>query len=208
MRVKVYKGRGPGNGFSRRAPPPPRAGTKSSAVRALLCRESTCNPLTVTAEAAGSSPVVPAILPKDLARFWKFGAIHKKIHITGRPPTPVSFFRWQNHFHHFTLRPPLCTADRVGVDVHGDVAVGVAHQRLHRLHILIVLSKKCRKGVSTYAIRIASEFRPAAQRAEYNCAILPGPRLVSGHGTFGSQRPSHRSFPLTRPPPGWTILPP
>ncbi len=43
----------------------------------------------------------------------------------------MSLFRWQNHFYHFALRPPLLTADRVGVDVHGDVAVGVTHQKLH-----------------------------------------------------------------------------
>src|SRR5207249_977712 len=55
-----------------------------------------------------------------------------------------------DHFHHFALRPPLLTADRVGVDVHGDVAVGVAHQRLHRLHILIILSKKRGKCVTEY----------------------------------------------------------
>jgi hypothetical protein len=39
----------------------------------------------------------------------------------------------QNHFHNFPLRPPLFAADRVGVDVHGDVAVGVAHQGLYGL---------------------------------------------------------------------------
>ena len=56
----------------------------------------------------------------------------------------------QNHLHHFRLRPPLLTADRVGVVVHGDVAVGVAHQRLHRFHILIILGKKRRKCVTEY----------------------------------------------------------
>jgi hypothetical protein len=30
----------------------------------------------------------------------------------------------------------------MGVDVHSDVAVGVAHQRLHGLHILIIFGKK------------------------------------------------------------------
>jgi hypothetical protein len=47
-----------------------------------------------------------------------------------------------NHFHHFALRLPLLAADSVGVDMHGDVAVGVARQRLHGLHILVVLSEK------------------------------------------------------------------
>jgi len=59
-------------------------------------------------------------------------------------------FRWQNHFHYFALRPRLLTADRVGVNVHRDVAIGVAHQRLHCLHILIILGEKRRKCVTEY----------------------------------------------------------
>jgi hypothetical protein len=56
----------------------------------------------------------------------------------------------QNHFHHFRLRPPFLATDGMRVDVHGDVAVGMAHQRLHRLHILIILGKRRRKCVTKY----------------------------------------------------------
>ena len=42
---------------------------------------------------------------------------------------------WQDHLHNFLLRPSLLTCHGVRVDVHGDVAVGVPHEGLHRLHI-------------------------------------------------------------------------
>jgi len=71
-----------------------------------------------------------------LAHFWKIGAIHKKIHIKRHPVRPVSFFFRQNHFHHFALRPPLLAADSVGVDVHAEVAVGVALQREEPISLL------------------------------------------------------------------------
>jgi hypothetical protein len=49
----------------------------------------------VTAAAAGWSPVVPPLIPKELGDFWKIGAIH--------PLRPVSFFLPAGSF------PPLCT---------------------------------------------------------------------------------------------------
>ena len=59
---------------------------------------------TVTAEGAGSSPVVPAIHSKRVRRFWKIGAIHKKIHIKPYPPTlPVVTVPAESP-------PPLCSA--------------------------------------------------------------------------------------------------
>jgi hypothetical protein len=75
-----------------------------------------------------------------LVYFWKIGAMYKKIHIKRHPQALPLLFRGQNHFRHFALRPTLFAPHRVGVDIHGDVAVGVAHQRLHSLHILIILS--------------------------------------------------------------------
>jgi hypothetical protein len=103
----------------------------------------------VTAEVASSSLVVPAILSKGLNSIFERMAWYTKrctLSDTFRGHHLVPFR--QNHLHHFRLRPPLLTADRVGVDVHGDIAVGVAHQRLHRFHILIILGKKRRKCVS------------------------------------------------------------
>jgi hypothetical protein len=71
----------------------------------------------------------PPFFQKDLARFWKIGAIHKKIHTKRRPPKLVSLFPLAESFPTTLLSsPPLLAADRVGVDVHGDVAVGVGIQ--------------------------------------------------------------------------------
>ena len=96
---------------------------------------------TVTAEAAGSSPVVPAIHSTRVRRLLENRRdTTRKYTLSDACRRLRCFFRWQNHFHYFALRPPLLAADSVGIDVHG--AVGVAHQRLHRLHILVVLSEK------------------------------------------------------------------
>src|SRR6266849_5992258 len=106
---------------------------------------------TVTAEVASSSLVVPAILSKGLSLlFGKSARYTRKYTLSDACRRRRCFFRWQNHFHHFALRPPLFTVDRVGIDVHVDVAVGVSHQRLHSLHILIIFGKKRRKCVTEH----------------------------------------------------------
>src|SRR6267378_7726405 len=105
----------------------------------------------VTAEVASSSLVVPAILCKRLnSTFERMAWYTRRCTLSDTFCGHRVFSLGQNHFHHFALRPTLLTADRVGVDVHGDVAVGVAHQRLHRFHILIILGKKRRKCVTEY----------------------------------------------------------
>jgi hypothetical protein len=85
----------------------------------------------VTAEAAGSSPVVPAIPLNSLAgvaeKAWYTRRYTLSRTSCGRRHLSIPVPR-QNHLHDPALSPALLAAYGMGVDVHGYVAVGVAHQ--------------------------------------------------------------------------------
>jgi hypothetical protein len=95
----------------------------------------------VAAEVARSSLVVLAISSKRVRRLLENRRDTQEIYAWRFPPIPP-LFTPPIHSHRFALRLALLAAESVGVDIHGDVAVGVAHQRLHSRHILVVLSEK------------------------------------------------------------------
>ena len=89
--------------------------------------------LTVTAEVASSSLVVPAILSKRLnSTFGRMAWYTRRCTLSDTFCGHRIFSQGQNHLHNFLLRAPLLATDSVRVDVHGDVAVGVAQEGLHR----------------------------------------------------------------------------
>src|SRR5260370_32346111 len=65
----------------------------------------------------------PPFFPKDLARFWKIGAIHKKIHSSARRLVVPRLSLRQDHLHYPALSPPFLAVYSMGVDPHGDDAV-------------------------------------------------------------------------------------
>jgi hypothetical protein len=90
------------------------------------------------------------LFPKDLARFWEIAAIHKKTHIKRHPPKLVSLFPLAESFPPLALRPPLLAADRVGVDVHGDVAVGFAESHAAAIKHTVIRVEKTMGVVKAY----------------------------------------------------------
>src|ERR1700719_4924004 len=62
----------------------------------------------------------------------------------------------QNHLHNLLLRAPLLATDSVRVDVHGDVAVGVAHENCQ-----LPISRKTGKvATSTENFRMRGLYTP------------------------------------------------
>jgi len=92
-------------------------GTSFSSYNGLANRHS------VTVEAAGSSPIVPAILSKRLTTNFERMAWYTTRYTSGCTflYRRTSSLR-QDHFHNFLLRSPLLVCHGVRVDVHGDVA--------------------------------------------------------------------------------------
>ena len=123
----------------------------------LIALQVACG--TVTAEVASSSLVVPAIPSKRLSStFERMAWYTKRCTLSdafcGHSLVPFS----KNHFHDFRLCPPFLATDGVRVDIHGDVAVGVTHKRLHRLYVFIVFCEQCAAELSTYSFLLFIPF--------------------------------------------------
>ena len=124
---------------------------------------------TVTAEAAGSSPVVPAIHSQELTESAPVSRGHKKAQnrytklSLVRQSSRLARFLWAQERDNRILRIALLGRNRLSVRIERHPNRGVTRQFLHDFQFRTGGSKQCRIGVTT----MSSKTSPLSTLPDY-----------------------------------------